>query len=253
MKKIEPAKKTGLIHAAAIQPRPGKPGQPARRPPTAKSAEPIMKSTAVHQPSRSGAQSRSQSWPRRASAASGAAEPAIGARRLRRRREVCQLVHAARRGGDPGDERPRPSARCGAWRTAVSGGSRRPRTGHRAADRVLAEVGQRAPHVVHEQRGQVAADAVSHKDALDHQVLPVRRHRVGRHLPAAGAQPVGVVVEGVAGAFGVGLQGPGDRRDPGLHVAAEDDPERTHVGDLVGEVAGGVVAGLVHPEVALAA
>ena len=105
------------------------------------------------------------------------------------------------------------------------------------------EVCERLAVVVHQQLGQVAAEAVTHQDALDRQVLAVRRQGVGGHLPALGAQPVGEVEQGepVVDAL---LQLPGQRRGcPCCGSAVVDDLERPERGDLIGELHRDVVAG----------
>jgi len=74
--------------------------------------------------------------------------------------------------------------------------------------------------------------------------------RVRRHEPAVRAQTIGQVEEREAVPFPV-AQRPGHGGQ--ATVAVVEELERAQAGDLLGQVAGGVVAGLVDPPVALAA
>ena len=114
--------------------------------------------------------------------------------------------------------------------------------GHRHGDRVLVEVGDGVTEVVEQDVGQVAADVLAHQDALHGDVGRGAGERVGGHLPAPDAQPVGQVVERVAGIDAVG-QLPGDGRDAGLGVAVAEELERPQLHDLLGQVAAGGVGG----------
>ena len=104
-----------------------------------------------------------------------------------------------------------------------------------------------------EQTGQVAADAVADQDPLDDDVLGVGRQGVGRHLPAARAQPVGQVVQRVPVGIETLFHLPGQGRDARIHFAAENDLEGPHLPDLLGKVLGCLVAGGVDAAVAVTA
>jgi hypothetical protein len=62
--------------------------------------------------------------------------------------------------------------------------------GQRADRPVLAQVVQRPVEVIEQEICQVPAEVVAYQDPLDGKILPVRRQRVGRYLPAPGPQPV---------------------------------------------------------------
>ena len=66
--------------------------------------------------------------------------------------------------------------------------------GHGCVGRVLLEEVDRPLHIRKQQASQVATDSMTDKDSLDHQILAVGRHRIGRHLPATGSQHAGEVV-----------------------------------------------------------
>ena len=53
------------------------------------------------------------------------------------------------------------------------------------ADGMRVKVGHGPLEVVNEQGAEVAAEAVTHQYAHDHEVFAVSGHGVGRHLPAA--------------------------------------------------------------------
>ena len=126
------------------------------------------------------------------------------------------------------------------------------RVGQRHGDRVGLEMGDGALDVGHQHRRQVAADALADHDPHHGDVLGLAGQREGRRLPAAARELVGEVVEGV-GRVRVGLHHEADGRDAGLRVAVADELERTQLGDVLGEPAGGVVAGLVDAPIAGAA
>ncbi len=69
---------------------------------------------------------------------------------------------------------------------AVGGDQRRPR-------RMLFQMFNRAPGIFQQQVGQVAAKPVSHQHAHYHDILDIRRHGIGRDLPAAHSQPLGQI------------------------------------------------------------
>ena len=116
--------------------------------------------------------------------------------------------------------------------------------GHGTVTGCLAKWRDGVPDVVEQQRGQVPADALADQDPLHRDVGHRAGQRVGRHLPAADAQPVGQVVERVAGVFAL-ADPPGDRRDAGGRVAVAQQLERPELDDLAGQVLAGVVAGVV--------
>src|SRR5439155_20810514 len=74
----------------------------------------------------------------------------------------------------------------------------------------------------------------------------------GRYLPAAGAQPVGEVEQGVPGILALG-DAPGDRGYSGAGIAVAEQLERAQLGDLAGEVLAYLVGGQVNAPVALEA
>ena len=65
-------------------------------------------------------------------------------------------------------------------------------------DRLL-DVGRR-------RNAEVAADALADQDPLDRDVGDGAGQGVGRHLPPSDAEPVGEVVEGVAGVRSLGIR-----------------------------------------------
>src|SRR5271157_1987692 len=74
------------------------------------------------------------------------------------------------------------------------GMDRHVRLGERHGDRVLAEMGEGALDVVHQQLRHVAADALADHHAHHRDVLGPAGQREGRNLPATLQQPVGQVV-----------------------------------------------------------
>ena len=60
---------------------------------------------------------------------------------------------------------------------------------------MLFQCRKRAPYIFQQYVAKVAAYAVANQYALDDEILPVRRHRIGRNLPSARAQTVGKIVQ----------------------------------------------------------
>ena len=118
------------------------------------------------------------------------------------------------------------------------------------AHRVFLEVSHAALEVCDQQIGQVAADSVAHQDAHDHQVLPVGRHRVCRDLPTAHADAVGKIEEVETGIHTL-FQRPAHGRNAAAAVV--DDLKRAQLVDLIGQILGRVVAGLLDLSVAFLA
>src|SRR5579863_4454571 len=94
----------------------------------------------------------------------------------------------------------------------------------------------RTAKVFQQQVAQVAADSVANKDALDYEILAVRRHRIGGHLPSARPQAIGKVVKREA-VVGTLPEPPADRGQ--APVSVMNDVERPQLADLGGEVLGG--------------
>ena len=116
--------------------------------------------------------------------------------------------------------------------------------------RVFLKVRNATLEVCDQQVGQIAADPVTHQDAHDHQVFPVGRHAVGGNLPAAHANPVGEVVEVETGIDAL-FKRPAHGRNAAASVV--DDVKQTQLLDLIGQIVGRVVAGLLDLAVAFLA
>src|SRR5437016_3017613 len=107
--------------------------------------------------------------------------------------------------------------------------------GHGHGHRMLAEVSHRVAEVVEEQRGHVPAHPQTDQNALHGDIGRGSSKSVGRYLPAAGAQPVGEVEQGVPGILALG-DPPGDRRYPGAGIAVAEQFERAQLDDLACQV-----------------
>src|SRR5580698_1784376 len=108
------------------------------------------------------------------------------------------------------------------------------------------------PEVIEQQGGHVLADAQPDQNALHGYTGGCSGEGVGRYLPAAGAQPVSEVEQGVAGVFAVAYP-PGHRRDAGGRIAVAQELERTELDDLRGEVLADRIGRVVDAFVALKA
>lgn len=114
---------------------------------------------------------------------------------------------------------------------------------HGPGDRMRFEVVETTPDVFDERRAQIFANAMANENSLDHDVLAVGRQGIRRHLPAAAAEAVSEVIEGVPVGIETLLNLPRKRRNTALWVAAVNDLERPQFGDLVGDAARIVVTG----------
>ena len=123
--------------------------------------------------------------------------------------------------------------------------------GHRDRDRMLVEMLDRAPDVVHQQAGHVPADPLADHDAHDGDVLGIAGQGECRNLPAALQQPIGEIVQCI-GQLHARLYPEAYRRNTGLRIAVVDELERPELADLFCQPLSRVVAGLLNPPVSLA-
>src|SRR5579862_478349 len=112
---------------------------------------------------------------------------------------------------------------------------------------MLFEERQRSANVFQQKIAEVAAHAVTNKNALDHEILAVRGHRVGRHLPSARAEPIGKIVKSEAVVLDL-FEHPANCGKSAAAVV--DDAERAHFAELGRDVLGGVITGVLDSAVA---
>src|SRR5580700_11929702 len=124
--------------------------------------------------------------------------------------------------------------------------------GHGHGHRMLAEVSHCVAEISEKQRGHVPAHPQTDQNALHRDIGCAPGKSVGGYLPAAGAQPVGEVEQGVPRILAL-CDAPGDRRYPGGWVAVAEQLERAQLDDLGGEVLADVIGRLVNAPVALEA
>src|SRR5208282_470357 len=119
--------------------------------------------------------------------------------------------------------------------------------GERLCDRMLFQKRDGTVDVLQQQVTQVTAYAVADQDALDYQVLPVRRHRIGRNLPSSRAEPVGEIVKVEAVVFPIS-EHPADCGKSSMAIV--NDAEWPHVADLSRQILGRVVTAVLNFPVA---
>jgi hypothetical protein len=145
-----------------------------------------------------------------------------------------------------------PGRRCGSPLRAAGAASMGEGLAHvldlrrRLRLRVVLQDPHMQPEVIEQQVGQVHAEAVPDHDPHHRDIGQVVREGVGRHLPAAHPQPLGQVEHRVPGDV-VTQPEREDRKVPALG----EQLERAYLGDLAGQVQRDVLAGLLHPLVAL--
>src|SRR5271165_4234513 len=120
--------------------------------------------------------------------------------------------------------------------------TRRFRFSQRRVDRVLAKVAEGPFDVASQQRAQIPRDTVADENPLDDNALAVRGQRVGRHLPAAVAQPVRQIKKAESGT-GARFDRPAYGWDAPVHAATVDDFKETQLLNLSGEVLSRLVTG----------
>lgn len=124
--------------------------------------------------------------------------------------------------------------------------------GHRNCDRMLVEMLDRTPDVVHQQAGHIPTDSLADHDAHDGDVLGIAGQGECRNLPAALQQPIGEVVQRI-GQLHARFHPEAYRRDTGFRIAVVNELERPELADLFCQPLSRVVASLLNPRVSLAA
>src|SRR5690625_1635612 len=83
----------------------------------------------------------------------------------------------------------------------------------RFLDRMVPKEFEAALHVFEEEGREILREAVPNQNVLNHEVLALRRHRIGCHLPAAHPQAIAQVKERIAEGIEVFFECPGKRGD----------------------------------------